>query len=334
MSDPFAAPLVPARRLSVLDAASEAVELVRQRLFPFRLDRWLPLGFVTFLDHCGRSGGGPGGTGRFPGSSPGSSGSGGESAAEAIGSAKEWIGEHMVVIVAVSAIALVVLVTLLAVILWINSRGVFMYLDNVASGRFDVVRPWREHADKSWSYFGWSFGVSLIAFLGVLAMAGLGIWFGIMLFMSGPNPLPILGLITLVLVFIVFVVALNLFSVLLHDFAAPLQMKLAIPCGQALRVAWGLVRANLGTFVVYVLLKIVFAIVSAICGLLAGCFTCCLGFLPVVSHTLLQPLHYFERAWSLCLLRQAGFDLFPVAPPPPYPPEALSPAPPPLPAGG
>jgi len=78
-------------------------------------------------------------------------------------------------------------------------------------------------------------------------------------------------------------------------------------------------------------LKMVFVIVTGITALLAGCFTCCLGFLPVIHHTLLQPLYYFERAWSLCLLRQAGYDLFPAPPPGSLP---LPPPPEPLPAAG
>lgn len=327
----MAAPLVPARRVSVIDAASEAMELVRRRLFPFRLERWLPLGFVTFLDRCGRSGGGPGGTGGGPGGGDiGDTGAGPGSVDEAIASAKDWFAEHMVVILAISAILLVVMVTLVAIILWLNSRGVFMYVDNVASGRFDVARPWREHADRAWSYFGWSFGLAMVAFFGVLLLLVPGVLMGLALFRSGPSPAPILGIVAVVVAFIVFVIALSLFQLVLRDFAAPLQIALDVPCGRALGVAWSFVRANLLTFVAYVVLKIVYAVVVAFAALFAGCFTCCIGFLPVISHTLLQPLYYFERAWSLCLLRQAGYDIIvaPPAPPsyPPYPPEALPPA--------
>jgi hypothetical protein len=322
------APSAP-RRLSVGTAASEALELVRGRLFPFRLDRWLPLGFVTFLDRCGRAGGGlnSGGSGRLPGNDVGVD-PGSPSVEEGIAQAKEWIGEHLVVIVAVAAIALVVIVTLVAVILWLNSRGVFMYADNVASGRFEVARPWREHADRAWSYFGWSFGLSLVSFLGVLALLVPIGFFAYSLFRHGAHAGPILGIIALGLLIVVWAIALNIFSIVLRDFAAPLQIALDVRCGQALGVAWGVLRGNLGSFVIYVLLKIVFAIVTGITALLAGCFTCCLGFLPVIHHTLLQPFYYFERAWSLCLLRQAGYDLFPAAPvpPPPVPPAEPLPA--------
>jgi hypothetical protein len=316
--------------VSVIDAASEALELVRRRLFPFRLERWLPLGFVAFLDRCGRSGGGPGGTGQFPGGpGGGDSGVGPGSVDEAIASAKDWFSEHMAVILAVSAILLVVIVTLVAIILWLNSRGVFMYVDNVASGRFDVARPWREHADRAWSYFGWSFGLSLVTFFGVLLLLVPGVLLGIALFTHGPSPGAILGIIAIGIAFIVFAIALNLFQLVLRDFAAPLQLALDVPCGRAIGVAWTFVRANLVTFIAYVILKIIFAIVVWVTSIFVGCFTCCIGFLPVISHTLLQPFFYFERAWSLCLLRQAGYDIItpPPAPPPPYyPPEALPPS--------
>ena len=46
----------------------------------------------------------------------------------------------------------------------------------------------------------------------------------------------------------------------------------------------------------------------------------------MISHTILQPLLYFERAWSLCILRQAGYDLFPALPPP-APPAEYAPLP-------
>jgi hypothetical protein len=42
---------------------------------------------------------------------------------------------------------------------------------------------------------------------------------------------------------------------------------------------------------------------------LGGCLTCCIGFLPVVMQVLFQPLFYFERSWSLFVLKQLGFDL-------------------------
>jgi hypothetical protein len=284
------------------------VELVGRRLFPFRLDRWIALGFVAFLDSCGRGGFGL----QFPGGGGGGDGSSAStSAGSEVSQVRDWIGEHLVLVVVLATVALLLVLTLMAIVLWINSRGVFMYADNVASGRFDVVRPWREHGARAWSYFGWSLGSALVTFAGVLVLLMPVGWFVYLLVTQGESCGPIAGIAVMVLLILLFVVAASLFSVLLRDFAAPLQMRLDIPCGQALGVAWRLVKANPLTFAAYLALKIVFSIVAGIVALLLGCMTCCLGFLPVISHTLLQPLLYFERAWSLLLLRQAGYDLFP-----------------------
>ena len=55
----------PAPQVSVTDAAREAIEHTRRNLFPIRIEKWLILGLLTFLDQCGRSlnGSGPGGGG-------------------------------------------------------------------------------------------------------------------------------------------------------------------------------------------------------------------------------------------------------------------------------
>jgi hypothetical protein len=156
---------------------------------------------------------------------------------------------------------------------------------------------------------------SLAGLAGVLVLLVPVLWLVFSLLTGSGGAGAVVGLVATVLAFLLFVVVLSFFSMLLRDFAAPLQMHLGVPCGQALGTAWGLVKSNAGAFLVYVLLKIVFAIGAGIVALLAGCLTCCLGFLPVISHTILQPLLYFERAWSLFILRQAGYDVFPARPP-------------------
>jgi len=312
------------RALSPVEAAGEAVDLVKRRLFPFRFDRWLALGFVAFLDHCGR--GHAGGTTRLPSGGetglPGSTSGGGVE--EGVGQAADWIAAHVVLIAIAALAALALILALAALATFLHSRGVFMYLDDVATGRADVVRPWREHRDKAHSYFVWRFGLTLATLIGVLALLVPGLLCGWSLVRHGVSAGPIAGIVVIVLLFFLLLLFAGLFGVLLRDVAAPLQMVLGVPCGEATRAAWALVRSHAGTFVLYALLKIVFGVVAVVVTVLAGCATCCIGFLPVLGETLLQPLYYFERAWSLFLLRQAGYDLFTTATaaalPPPLPP--------------
>lgn len=320
--------------LSAMDAAQQAVALVRTRLFPFRLERWLALGLVSFLDQCGRSGGGVGYARRgVPG---------GDSVPEMPGipSLPEWLGESLGTVLAVAAAILTVVVALVALVLWINSRGVFMYLDDVATGRFDVRRPWHEHREAAASFFAWRFGLAAVTLLGVLALAGCGA-LGYALVRSGrlASELALaLALLGLLPAFLALLLAATLVSVALRDFVAPIQLAEGVGCGTAAGRFWVLLRARPGVFAQYVLLKLVFVIALIFVALVLGCGTCCLGFLPVLAQTLLQPALYFERAWPLGLLRAMGVavpgDAGPASAsgPPPWPPSGPS-SPPSSPSG-
>ena len=127
---------------SPLDAAQQAIDHTRRQLFPFRFERWLILGCVAFLDQCGRRSG----IGGFHAPGPGGWGGGGGPNQGDASKAVEWLATHAFLVAGVAAAVLAVVIVLAALVLWLNSRGVFMYLDNVASGRADFERPWREHA--------------------------------------------------------------------------------------------------------------------------------------------------------------------------------------------
>jgi hypothetical protein len=299
---------VARKKLSATGAARDAIALMRRRLFPFQFDRWFALGFVAFLEQCGRTGGVniPGGV---PGGGDGGSGIDQAKLSEVTG----WMGGHIALIVGLAALVLALIAVFMAVLLWLNSRGVFMYLDNVASGRSDIARPWREHRERASSYFAWSFGAALLGLVGTLLLIVPILLAGLSMLTNGGSTGSIVAMLVSGLSLMLFIVVLSLFSLLLRDFAAPLQLHLNVSCGRALALAWGLVLEHKGAFALYVVLKIVFAMAGTLAGWLVGCVTCCLGFLPVVLQTLLQPLLYFERAWSLFLLRQAGHDLFAVA---------------------
>jgi len=312
-------PPIPAPpRISPVDAAQQAVDHTRRFLFPFRFEKWLALGFVAFLDQCGRGGGG-GDSLRLirPGVGPDAT-----SPAAEISHVVDWMGSHAAIVAAAAAALLALVVALTALVLWVGSRATFMYIDDVATGRADVRRPWREHAEAASSLFAWRFVVGLATLMGALLLLLLG---GALAFaawkgrLSGAAAL-LIGLLALLPSLLALVVANALFSVALRDFVAPLQWCHGVSCGAALRKFSVLLRANPGAFALYVLLKIAFSVVAGIATLVAGCLTCCCAFLPIVTQTVLQPLFYFERSWSLCFLRQLGHDVIRDTPPAPTEP--------------
>src|SRR3989304_3990601 len=116
---------------SPLRAASDAWEHPRRQLFPFRFERWLALGFVAFLDQCGRSGGGGGG-----GAPPGPLGGGvhWEQPFPHLPAPPTWPAANLALIAALAGFVLAVVLLLVALALWLGSRGIFIYLDDVATG--------------------------------------------------------------------------------------------------------------------------------------------------------------------------------------------------------
>ena len=309
---------------SPIDAAGEAYEHTRRHLFPFKFERWLALGLIAFLDQCGRGSGGIGGGNvNVPFGSGGSSETG--SADDGLAEAAAWIGANVGLVVGLAALGLALIVAVTALVLWINSRATFVYLENVATGKHEIARPWRAHADRAWSYFGWNFGLAvgfMAALLSLVALAAAAV-----LTLRGEGYQMVVALLVLVPVLLLLIITASLFSVALHDFAAPIQLAVGVDCGAALRLVMGLVQAQPLAFFLYIVLKVIFGIAQGIVILVAACFTCCCILIPVVTQTFLQPIFYFERAWPLYLLRQMGYDLVtgaaapaPMAPAPPLAP--------------
>jgi len=302
------APALPLTEPSPIEAAREAVEHTRRLLFPFRFDRWLALGAVAFLDQCGRGGvggmlpGGPPGGGRLP--SPGT-GSGG------LSDAASWFNAHLALILGFATGALVVIVAVVALMLWIGSRATFVYIDDVASGRADVSRPWSAHAERANSHFAWRFGLAAAFFGAMVVLVALAVGAALLIAKGGVAGAGFGAVMLVLLVPLLFLLLLaaGLSSMALRDFVAPLQMFTGTSCGPAVRLLVGLVRAHPVPFLLFVLLKVVFEVAQGILILCAACVTLCCILLPVVTQTVLQPLFFFERAWSLHLLRQMGYDL-------------------------
>ena len=308
---------LPLPAVSPVDAARDAFDHTRRQLFPLRFEKWVLLGLVAFLDQCGRSlpgGGGSTGGGdshgpRVPGGLPGDA----ADLAALAERATTWLSTHAAAVALGSVFGLLALALVVAVILWLNARGVFMYLDGVATGRAEVGRSWRQHAVAASSYFGWSVGISLAGVFAVLLAAGLVVATA-MAFVAGrlqgtggwlavAAMLPVLALLLLALPL------LGLARVALRDFVAPLQLACGLPCGAAARVLESLVLQHPGAFVLYLLLKLLFVVVAGLVIAVGGCVTCCIGFVPVVMQVVFQPLFFFERAFSVCLLRQMGHDV-------------------------
>lgn len=301
--------------ISAIDAAQAALAHTRVALFPIRFQKWIVLGFLAFLDQCGRTFNGGGSSWRDGRNHPSWEGTGGvgEKVARAIDTAAAWLSAHAAWVAIGATLGLLAICLIVAVVLWVNARGTFMYLDAVSGGRTDLGRSWTQHARAADSYFGLRFALALVM-LAVVLFAGGIVGVGLLAFASGrlegaTGPLVLIALVPVVALVIIALPLLALAGMALRDFVAPLQVVTGLGPGPAARVLEGLLVANPGAFIVYLLLKLLIVIATGMVVVVGGCLTCCLGFLPVVLQTLFQPLFFFERSFPLFLLKQMGYDV-------------------------
>jgi hypothetical protein len=324
-------PPAPERPLSVTDAFSPAIERVKTMLFkPVSAGAWFTLGFVAFLDQLGHGGGGgsfniqvPGGGG----GGGGGSGGGGSSPDEVFGQIRDWVTAHLGLVIAIGAAILLIGLAVGLAIQYLGARGAFMYIDNVARGTAEVKEPWRRSARHAWSYFLWRIVFGIASFLLVIALLVPGgfVVYGWVTTKTAPGAGGIALLVLSGLLFFAVMIVLIVISMFLRDFVAPLMARFDLTCTAAWWVFLGVARVNKAQLLIYILLQIAFAMAYGTAGMLVACFTCCLGALPVIHQTLMQPLLYFERAWSLEILGQLG-EAYRLFPPPPEEPLEVLPA--------
>ncbi len=303
--------------LSVTDPIGAALDRTKRILFkPFDIRKWFVLGFCAFLAYLGEGGGGPPGGG----GSGGGGGGGGPSGAEVV----VWIKANLGVIIAVGLIVLIVLIVMFVfglLILWVRSRGKFMFLDGVVHNRGAVVAPWKAFRRYGNSLFLFSFALTFGMFVIVMLIVAFGVmlaWPDIQSSELGSASVwaMVIGLLLLFGAGIVYLII----AVLLEDFVVPTMYLHSVP----VMPAWRIVRAevlagNLGTIILYFLMKIVLAIAIGVIGFIATCLTCCLAAIPYLGTVILLPLYVFTRCYPVCFLAQLGpsWQFFPPDPPEP-----------------
>jgi hypothetical protein len=323
-------------QVSATRAIGQAIEHVRTVLFrPFDLGRWVMLGFIAFLAYLGE-GGSSLGYRRGLGSD--------DAFVEGARSVVTWMMDHRLLTGIILFFAFLIILALVVLFQWLSSRATFVYIDCLATNRAELVRPWREHREIADSYFFWRLIFGLCTgFVSLLLVLPLLISF-LSALASGDEMDPwkvlfgsALVFLTIPLLMVVVLVAV-LVRLTLREFVAPVQYMNRIKCGRAFRIVLGMIGSQPGAFIIYVLLKILIAIVVFLGLLVLGCATCCIGFccmaIPVIGQTILQPLFVFLRSFSLFFLQGFGpeFDVFGpgapggglVGPPPPPPTPAPS----------
>lgn len=283
--------------VSVLRPIDPAIDHAKRVCFqPFDLGKWFCLGFCAWLSFLGEGGGGGGGNyyqdpGQFGG-----------------GDFSEWLDENLPIIIGVVAAVVAVSFIFGIVLTWLQSRGRFMFIDGVVHNRANVVQPWREFAALGNNLFLFRFVVGLGFFLGFCAIVALGIgvaWSDIEAKRFGSSAQTALALSG----------TLGALTLVFHMIVRLLLLDLVVPTMYLRRErvmdAWATVRneilvGNLGRVFLYFLMRFLIGIVVAILALLAGCLTCCIGFLPYLWCVVQLPLLVFTTSYKLYFLEEFG----------------------------
>jgi len=292
--------------ISVTLPVGQALNHVKAVLFkPFDLGKWFVIGFCAWLAYLGE-GGSSGGfnTGSWHDHSGADLRAGFEHARDYVIHNLGWI--------APLAITLVIFVVALGlVVLWISSRGKFMFLHCVAMNRAEVGLPWRTFDREATSLFLFRLVVALVGMTVILpAIAGL-IWVILrMILAESVSAGGIVAAAVMVLALIVVGVGFWVVKRLLNDFVVPIQFLRRCKC----LAAWGELRQllgrNLGSFILYLLFRIVLSlgIGMVLVGvvLVTCCIAGCLFAIPYLGTVLLLPILVFDRSYSIYYLAQHG----------------------------
>ncbi len=280
---------------------------------PFDLLKWFVLGFTAFLAQLTD---GPNGGGR-------EGWNGGREEFEDFEEfldyphiAWEWLLGHpgWFTLIVIGLLALIMVVVLL---IWLSSRGKFMFLDNVVHNRDKVTQPWYEFRTLGNSLFTWRlcFGVIVMAaFLGLIVLC-----YFTLADLNGhgfPTRMTVLSVGGMVLAALALILITAYIALFLDHFVVPLMYKYKVGVG----AAWGrflsLFTSHWLHFVWYGIIVLFIYIVFMTVVVMVGLLTCFVGFIllviPYIGSVITLPISYTLRAFSLEFLVQfgPGFSVF------------------------
>jgi hypothetical protein len=282
-------------KIEIFKPFGQAFELMKRILFqPFDLKKWLVIGFAAFLGgHFGGIGFNfPTGFGNLRQPQP----------SQKINIPEQWQPWLPMIIIGFVIFVLVLVI----VLMWLKSRGSFIFTDCIVRNRSAIVEPWREYRTEGNSYFMFRLVVMLMAMTAVVVLA---IVFVLLGFLASGHRQPS-GVVMAVLLIPLFIcwIAFSILVNLIFLFMAPVMYRQRCPAPNAARQVLRLIFANPEPFILFCLFGIVLVLAMLVVGCVVTCFTCCIAAIPYVGTVILLPLFVLLRSFSLLFLRQFGSE--------------------------
>lgn len=276
---------------------------------PFQFWLWARMGIVALVIGEVGTGGGPGGANFNPNrggrhlhfvaklfSTPGW---------EEMGPYLHWI-------------VLGVVVGLTLTLLWIYCASVyrFILLDTIVTGQCRLKEGWRRWKSSGAEYFVWVIGFGICSVLIVGTVVGLPIWAAYRAgwFDKSDRHLPelIAGGVLLALVFLALLISLAAIDLLARDFLIPVMAFENLNAMDGWRRLLRLLTADKAAYVVYVLMKVVLAVGSAVFFAIADFFVILFLLVPILIIGFFGVMIGALAKWNIsviCLLAAAALLL-------------------------
>ncbi len=278
-------------QISVTAPVEKALNHTKAILFDdFRFKMWLGLGFCSFLAN---------------GIQLPTGGNWGDSLdSDALG---DWVKQHVELSI-VGGIAILMAFTAVSLLmLWLISRGKFMFMDGVLNNSGAVKGPWRQFKFLGNNLFLFQLVLGFIfAFTIALTLGATFLGFSFIADAFGDVAGGAVGILGISGFTMAVVVAIVLFLVI-EDFLVPIMYRRNMRALDAL----GLFRREIMIpyslkFFLYLLMRFLLAMASGILVLIGVCVTCCFAAIPYVSSVVFLPIAVFFRLYSIYFLEQFG----------------------------
>ena len=292
-----------------LDPLSRGWGRMKKALFnPFDLKKWFVVGFTAFLAGLTEGPGGGGGGSNWK-SDYGSNWDLGD-VIEAPRNALDWLIESPERIVLISMVALILMVFILLIV-WLSSRGKFMFLHNVVHNSAEVAKPCRVYGNQGNSLCLWTIGFGLVCVAFFTLFAGL-VYNLVTRIHYGEIAAAdvILWIVGLSFLFIVSIFVVGYVSLFLDDFIVPIMYKHKIAASDAWRKFLPIFKTYAMHFILYGILLFLIYLAIGVAVVLVGVFTCCIGFfllvIPYINSVFTLPISFTLRGFSAEFLAQFG----------------------------
>lgn len=286
------------RKIEIFAPFSAAIDLTKLILFqPFDITKWLVIGFAAFLANLVGGGGNFNFGKKFPSTGDWKFHSVSHDFGDASSGWPAWAWPLLI-----GGVVLVIAVIL--ALMWVGSRGKFIFADCVVRNRAAIVEPWKEFAREGNSYFRFLLLAVFAVMLG-LGLAGAPLLIPFALHGDWPSGVGLfLGVSFLAVIAIVAAVWLHLVS----RFMIPIMYRQRCDATRAFREGTALVTRHLGPVILYLLFSLVLGAAFVAIACVLTCLTCCITAIPYVGTVILLPVYVFFMAFRLLFVRQFGAE--------------------------